>query len=120
MAVIIQNVLSRKSVLGRADLCADRNSSEECDCRGRRERGPCIALGAQAGRGTEDQSHYHRTRVSESRARWRHYHHSGWRHIRRRKCPALSEIGEIAPPAPIPPPTHRRTSPTPPHARLHP
>src|ERR1700730_4964487 len=119
MSVIIQNALSRESILGRADLCPDRDSSEECDCRGRRETGRCIALGTQAGRGTEDQSHYHRTRVSESGARRHHYHHSGWRHIRRRKCPALSEIREIAPSAAIRQADRRRGCPTPPYGRGH-
>src|SRR5439155_204562 len=47
MAVIIQNALSRESILGRADLCPDRDSSEECDCRGRCETGRCIAVGTK-------------------------------------------------------------------------
>src|ERR1700719_4843905 len=115
IAVIIQNALSRESILGRAAICADRDSSEECDCRGRRETGPCIALGTQAGRRTGDQSHHKRTRVSESVARWRYHHHSRWRHIRRRKYPALSEIGEIAPPATIRQADRRRRCPTPPY-----
>src|SRR6202021_659784 len=101
MAVIIQNALSRESVIGRADLCADRDSSEECDCRGGREARPCIALGTQAGRGAENQPHYYCTCVSESGAGWRHYHHSGRRHIRRRECPALSLIVDMAPSAAI-------------------
>src|SRR6202035_4042618 len=119
MAVIIQYAFPRKPILGARDSHANRNSSEACDCRGRPQAGSAITLGTKAGRRTRDQPHYRRTRLSESGARWGHYHDSGWRHIRRGECPTLSEVGEIAPSAAVCQADRRRRRATPPYGRGH-